>query len=275
MYFWAYPIAHAHYYLGAWLWVATTTTHGPSTSGMDEERSGSLKVDSSESGGGLKASGDPDEVEAKRDSSGSEKVEGGDGGAGSGPGAGTGPSGGSDPRDSKIDLSTVGAAEMSSGGVAEREASAGGGTGNDPQEASTDDTVGTDELTSGDGTDQQETDDGSSETEYTTTYGTGYTTTTGDTTIDGTGSIDKDSPEKKQGVLLGTAGDRMARSSDPGPKTILALKKQEKEEEKRLREEELAREAAVSPDITTLPGYLPWEEDLEMLSSYQDRKVLQ
>ena len=38
-------------------------------------------------------------------------------------------------------------------------------------------------------------------------------------------------------------------------------------------EPEMARKWSESKDISSMPGYLPWEKDLEMLSTYEEKKV--
>lgn len=55
-----------------------------------------------------------------------------------------------------------------------------------------------------------------------------------------------------------------------GKVTYKSVKAAQKEEAARIDEEE---EIDTTPAISSLPGYLPWERDLEMISAYQDKKV--
>lgn len=89
-------------------------------------------------------------------------------------------------------------------------------------------------------------------------------------------------PKKPEGEGVRMVSPKVVRriryTSDPrgiggrGQVTYKSIK-----EEARKVEAEVEAEAEVvaspEPDISSLPGYLPWEKDLEMISAYQEKKV--
>jgi hypothetical protein len=78
----------------------------------------------------------------------------------------------------------------------------------------------------------------------------------------------------QEGVALSRAGDHEPPlPSGEGETAGVAEGTVSPKQSSVLAAEEMTRKWSDSKDISTMPGYLPWEEDIEMVSAYLEKKV--